>query len=83
MEKQESLHFGGAKDMEERKRWLAERWCLFKNHRQLIAEILCTLAGTQDQRLAVLSMGACTDIDLSKLTTAYESISLIVADGEG
>lgn len=82
MEKQESVRFGGANDMEERKRWLAERWRLFKNHRQHIAEILCALAGTQDQRLAVLGAGACTDIDLSKLMTAYVNVSLIDADGE-
>jgi hypothetical protein len=82
MEQPESLRFGGATDLEGRKRWLAERWHLFRNHRRQITEILCALAGASDQHLAVFGAGACLDIDLSKLTSAYGCISLVDADGE-
>jgi hypothetical protein len=82
VEKPELLRFDGATDPEGRTRWLVDRWRLFTNHRQRIAEILCTLTDTQNHRLAVLGAGACTDLDLSRLTTAYKSITLIDIDGE-
>lgn len=65
-----------------RNRISRQGWDLYRQHRERVTGLLVKSARTPSDTLCVLGAGNCNDLDLHRLSSSYQSITLVDLDAE-